>query len=145
MDIKSAWSSSRRGHQVGVVIKSTWTSSRRGHQVGVVIKSAWTSSRRGHQVGVVIKSAWTSSRRGHQVGVDIKSAWSSSRRGHQVGRLAIWRSLVRFSFWSLAGFVLGRLDFKSSRTPVNSQLVASCQVWVFNPGTFCLDYLFLLI
>ena len=56
MDIKWAWSSSRRGHQVGVVIKSAWSSSRRGHQVGVVIKSAWSSSRRGHQVGVVIKS-----------------------------------------------------------------------------------------
>ena len=130
---------------MGVVIKSAWTSSRRGHQVGVVIKSAWTSSRRGHEVGVVMKSAWSSSRRGHQVGVDIKSAWTSSRRGHQVGRLAIWRSLVRFSFWSLVEFVLGRLDFKSSRTLVNSRLVASCQVWVFNTGTFCLDYLFLLI
>ena len=126
VDIKSAWSSSRRGHQVGVVIMSVWSSCRCGHQVGVVIKSAWSSSRRGHQVGVVIKSAWSSSRRGHQVGVDIKSAWSPSRRGQQVGRLVIWWSLVRFSFWSLAGFVLGRPDFKSPRTLVNSRLVASC-------------------
>ena len=29
----------------------------------------------------------------------------------------------------LTGFVLGRPEFKSSATLVNSQLVASCQLW----------------
>ena len=30
--------------------------------------------------------------------------------------------------WLLAGFVLGRPEFKSSATLVNSKLVASCQL-----------------
>ena len=31
--------------------------------------------------------------------------------------------------WPLAGFVLGRPEFKFSATLVNSQLVVSCQLW----------------
>ena len=47
--------------------------------------------------------------------------------GQRVG-LAVRRSRVRVPLWPLAGFVLGRLEFKSSATLVNSQLVASCQL-----------------
>ena len=42
--------------------------------------------------------------------------------------LAIRRSRVRVPLLSLAGFVLGRPEFKSSATLVNSHLVASCQL-----------------
>ena len=37
-------------------------------------------------------------------------------------------SWVRVPLWPLAGFVLGRPEFISSATLVNSQLVASCQL-----------------
>ena len=47
--------------------------------------------------------------------------------GQRVG-LAIRRSRVRVPLWPLAGFVLGRPEFKSSATLVNSQLVSSCQL-----------------
>ena len=53
-----------------------------------------------------------------------ESAWPS---GQRVG-LAIRRSRVRLPLWPLAGFVLGRPEFKFSATLVNSQLVASCQL-----------------
>ena len=39
-----------------------------------------------------------------------------------------WRSWVRVPLWPLAGFVLGRPEFKFSATLVNSQLVVSCQL-----------------
>ena len=55
----------------------------------------------------------------------LEAAWPSCRRGG----LAIQRSRVRFPLWPLAWFVLGRPEFKSSATLVNSQLVqppASC-------------------
>ena len=38
------------------------------------------------------------------------------------------RSWVRVPLWPLAGFVRGRLEFKSLARLVNSQLVASCQL-----------------
>ena len=47
--------------------------------------------------------------------------------GQRVG-LAIRRSQVRAPLWPLAGFVLGRPEFKLSATLVNSQLVAFCQL-----------------
>ena len=48
--------------------------------------------------------------------------------GQRVG-LAIRRSRVRVPLWTLAGFVLGCPELKSSVTLVNtSQLVASCQL-----------------
>ena len=47
--------------------------------------------------------------------------------GQRVG-LAIRRSRVRVPLWPLAGFVLGRSEFKFSATLVNSQLVAFCQL-----------------
>ena len=53
-----------------------------------------------------------------------EAAWPS---GQRVG-LAIRRSRVRVLFQPLAGFVLGRPEIKSSATPVNSQIVASCQL-----------------
>ena len=37
-------------------------------------------------------------------------------------------SWVRVPLWPLAGFVLGRPEFKSSAALINSQLVASCQL-----------------
>ena len=52
------------------------------------------------------------------------AAWPS---GQRVG-LAIRRSQVRVPLWPLAGFVLGRPEFKFSATLVNSQLVAFCQL-----------------
>ena len=55
---------------------------------------------------------------------DREAAWPS---GLRVG-LAIWQSCVRVPLWPLAGFVLGRPEFKSLATLVNSQLVASCQL-----------------
>ena len=51
-----------------------------------------------------------------------EAAWPSCQR---VG-LAIRRSRVRVPLWPLAGFVLGRPEFKFSTTLVNSQLVAFC-------------------
>ena len=51
-----------------------------------------------------------------------EAAWPS---GQRVG-LAIRRSRVRVPLWPLAGFVLGRPEFKFSATLVNSQLVAFC-------------------
>ena len=54
----------------------------------------------------------------------IEAAWPS---GQRVG-LAIRRSRVRVPLWPLAGFVLGRPEFKFSATLVNSQLVAFCQL-----------------
>ena len=53
-----------------------------------------------------------------------EAAWPS---GQRVG-LAILRSQVRVLLWPLAGFVLGRPEFKFSATLVNSQLVAFCQL-----------------
>ena len=55
----------------------------------------------------------------------LEAAWPI---GQRVG-LAIQRSRVLVPLWLLAGFVLGRPEFKSSATLVNSQLVqppASC-------------------
>ena len=59
-----------------------------------------------------------------------------------LARLAMRRSRVRVPLWPLAGFLLGRLEFKSSATLVNSKLVASCQLKV-NPVMLYLNYLFL--
>ena len=62
-----------------------------------------------------------------KVSVDLsvrEAAWPS---GQRVG-LAIRRSRVQVPLWPLAGFVLGRPEFKFSATLVNSQLVASCQL-----------------
>jgi len=53
-----------------------------------------------------------------------EAAWPS---GERVG-LVIPRSQVRVRLWPLAGFVLGRPEFKSSARLVNSQLLASCQL-----------------
>ena len=53
-----------------------------------------------------------------------EAAWPS---GQRIG-LAIRRSRVRVPLWPLAGFVLGRPEFKFSATLVNSQLVAFCQL-----------------
>ena len=53
-----------------------------------------------------------------------KAAWPS---GQRVG-LSIRRFQVRVPLCPLAGFVLGRPEFKSSAILVNSQLVASCQL-----------------
>ena len=47
--------------------------------------------------------------------------------GQRVG-LAIRRSRVRVPLWPLAGFVLGRSEFKFSATLVNSHLVAFYQL-----------------
>ena len=52
-----------------------------------------------------------------------EAAWP---RGHRVGLLT-QQSHVWVLLWPLAGFVLGRPEFKSSDTLVNSQLVVSCQ------------------
>ena len=54
----------------------------------------------------------------------LMAAWPS---GQHVG-LAIRRSRVRVPLWPLAGFVLGRPEYKFSATLVNSQLVAFCQL-----------------
>ena len=54
----------------------------------------------------------------------VEAAWPS---GQRVG-LAIRRSRVRVLLWPLAGFVLGRPEFKFSAMLVNSQLVAFCQL-----------------
>ena len=51
-----------------------------------------------------------------QHSLSYKEAWPS---GLCIG-LVIPRSRVRVPLWSLAGFVLGRLEFKSSAMPVNS-------------------------
>ena len=62
-----------------------------------------------------------------KVSVDLsvrEAAWPS---GQRVG-LAIRRSRVQVPLWPLAGFVLGRHEFKSSAILVNSQLVASYQL-----------------
>ena len=53
-----------------------------------------------------------------------RRTWPS---GQRVG-LAIRRSRVRVPLWPLAGFVLGRPEFKFSATLVYSQLVAFCQL-----------------
>ena len=55
-----------------------------------------------------------------------EAAWPS---GQRVG-LAIRRFRVQVPLWPLAGFVLGRPEFKSSATLVNSQLVASYQLGI---------------
>ena len=60
--------------------------------------------------------------------IGMEGAWPS---GQRVG-LAIRWSLVRVPLWPLAGFVLGRPEFKSSATLVNSQLVASYQLGFLN-------------
>ena len=67
-----------------------------------------------------------------------EAAWPSGQRVE----LAIRRSWVRVPLWPLAGFVLGRPEFKFSATLVNSQLVASSvPVGVFNPVMLYLNYL----
>ena len=53
-----------------------------------------------------------------------EAAWPSG----QCVELAIRRSRVRVLLWPLAGFLLGRPEFKFSATLVNSQLVAFCQL-----------------
>ena len=53
-----------------------------------------------------------------------EAAWPSGQRSG----LAIRWSRVRVPVWPLAGFVLGRPEFKFSATLVNSQLVAFCQL-----------------
>ena len=53
-----------------------------------------------------------------------EAEWPS---GQRVG-LTIRRSQVQVPLWPLAGFVLGRPEFKFSATLVNSQLVAFCQL-----------------
>ena len=59
-----------------------------------------------------------------------KAAWPS---GQRVG-LAIRRFRVRVPLWPLAGFVLGRPEFKSSAILVNSQLHGCLlPLGVFNP------------
>ena len=50
---------------------------------------------------------------------------------------------VQFLLWPLAGFLLGCLEFKSSATLVNSQLVASHQLGFLILR--CLDCFFLII
>ena len=45
-----------------------------------------------------------------------------------LARLAMRRSRVRVPLRPLAGFLLGRLEFKSSATLVNSQLAVSFQL-----------------
>ena len=47
--------------------------------------------------------------------------WSARRTRNPAVR-------VQVPLWSLAGFVLGRPELKSSATLVNSQLAASCQL-----------------
>ena len=49
---------------------------------------------------------------------------------------------IRQSLRPLAGFILGCPEFKPLTTIVNSQLVVSLPVGVFNPVIFYLDYLF---
>ena len=56
--------------------------------------------------------------------ISEEAAWPS---GQRVG-LVILRSQVRVCLGPLAGFVLGRREFKFSARLVNSQLVASCQL-----------------
>ena len=59
-----------------------------------------------------------------KIQLSVEAAWPS---GQRVG-LAIRRSRVRVPLWPLAGFVLGRPEFKFSAMLVNSQLVAFCQL-----------------
>ena len=47
------------------------------------------------------------------------------------------------SLWPLAGFIVSCPEFKTLTTLINSQLVVSLPVGVFNPVMFYLDYLFL--
>ena len=54
----------------------------------------------------------------------MEPVWLS---GQQVG-LAIRWSQIRVQLWSLAGFVLCHLKFKSSAMLVYSKLVSSCQL-----------------
>ena len=67
-----------------------------------------------------------------------EAAWPS---GQRVG-LAIRRSRVRVPLWPLAGFALGRPEFKFSATLVNSQLVAFCQLGFLILLCLYLNYLF---
>ena len=60
--------------------------------------------------------------------IGMEGAWPS---GQRVG-LAIRWFRVRVPLWPLAGFVLGRPEFKSSATLVDSQLVASYQLGFLN-------------
>ena len=50
---------------------------------------------------------------------------------------------IRQLLWPLAGFIVGCREFKPLTTIINSQLVVSLPVGVFNPVMFYLDYLFL--
>ena len=52
---------------------------------------------------------------------------------------------VQALLWPLAGFVLSGPKLKSLATLVNSQLIASYQVGVFNPVMLYLNYFFLSI
>ena len=47
--------------------------------------------------------------------------------GQRVG-LSVQQSQIQVLLWPVAGFVLGRSEFKSPAMLVISQLVASCQV-----------------
>ena len=71
-----------------------------------------------------------------------EAQWQGGQVVGWLARLAMRRFRVQVQLWPLAGFLLGRLEFKSSATLVNSQLVASCQLGV-NPVTLYLNYLFL--
>ena len=64
----------------------------------------------------------------------LEAAWPSCQR---VG-LAIQRSRVRFPLWPLAGFVLGRPEFKSLTALVNSQLVQSSASRGFSESCYVL-------
>ena len=51
------------------------------------------------------------------------TAWPGGELGGERVALAIRRSRVRVPLWRLGGFVLGRPEFRSSATLINSQLV----------------------
>ena len=66
----------------------------------------------------------------------MEAAWPSDQRV----KLAIWRSRVRVPLWPLAEFVLGRPEFKSSTTLINSQKGYLLPVGVFNPFILYLNH-----
>ena len=49
---------------------------------------------------------------------------------------------IQKSLWPLAGFIVGCPEFKPLTAIINSQLVVSLPVGVFNPVMFYLDYNF---
>ena len=65
--------------------------------------------------------------------------------GGSVAELSAWRTRnpavpgsIPVPLWPLAGFVLGRPEFKSSATLVNSQLVQSLASWGFSETCYVL-------